>query len=408
MPKRLIVLALLLAACSPPARDEAVAQTATTVESRAPNAREQTPAFPGQTRALERKSNVAYQVTTVAEGLEFPWGLAFLPNGRLLSTERSGSLRIITPSGGKSAPVAGLPAIDVGGQGGLLDVAIDPAFAANSLIYWSYAEPQTGGANNTAVARGKLVDGAAPRVEGVQVIYHQAPSLSSGAHFGGRLVFGRDGKLFVTQGDRSIAEGRRQAQDLGGLIGKIVRINPDGSVPLDNPFVGRAGARPEIWSYGHRNVQAAVLHPTTGELWEVEHGTRGGDELNIARKGRDYGWPTIAYGVEYRGGPINQGITAKDGMEQPVYYWDPVIAPSGMAFYTADLFPAWRGSLFVGSLGGKHVARLTLDGEKVVGEERILTEVGERIRNVVQGPDGALYIQTDDARGKILKLTPRA
>ena len=348
-------------------------------------------------------------MVTVAEGLETPWSVAFLPNGKMLITERPGRLRIVGADGSKSEPVAGLPAVDARGQGGLLDVALDPDFATNGLVYWSYAEPQSDGMNNTAVARGRLVEGAAPRVENVQVIYHQAPSMMSRQHYGSRLVFARDKTLFVTQGDRSITEGRMQSQNLDVLIGKFVRINRDGSIPADNPFAARDGVRPEIWSYGHRNAQAASLHPTTGELWAIEHGTRGGDELNIARKGKDYGWPTIAYGIEYRGGPITGGITAKDGMEQPVYYWDPVIAPSGMTFYTADLFPAWKGSLFVGGLGSQALVRLDIRDERVTGEERLLTDMAprERIRDVVQGPDGALYLLTDNANGRVLKLVPK-
>jgi glucose/arabinose dehydrogenase len=275
------------------------------------------------------------------------------------------------------------------------------------LIYWSYAEPRGGGQNNTAVARGALVDGAAPRVDNLEVIFHQAPSLGSQAHFGGRLVFARDGTLFVTMGDRSITPGRMQAQRLDGLLGKIARINRDGTVPPDNPFVGKPGARPEIWSYGHRNVQAATLHPSTGELWESEHGTRGGDEVNVARKGLDYGWPTIAYGIEYSGGAITGNITAKDGMEQPRYYWDPNIAPSGMTFYTGRLFPAWQNSLFIGALAGTSLVRLTLDGDRVVGEERLLRDLRERIRDVVQGPDGALYLLTDSSNGRLLKVAPK-
>jgi aldose sugar dehydrogenase len=230
-------------------------------------------------------------------------------------------------------------------------------------------------------------------------------------HFGSRLVFSRDGKLFVTQGDRSIPEGRMQAQRMDGLIGKIVRINPDGTVPKDNPFVGRDGVRPEIWSLGHRNSQAAALHPTTGELWAIEHGTRGGDEINIVRKGKDYGWPTIAYGIEYSGGPITGNSTAQAGMEQPIYYWDPVIAPSGMAFYTGNLFPAWKGNLFVGGHGTGDLVRLELNGDKVVGEERLLTDLEpkrEKVRDVRQGPEGALYVVTDDkANGRVLKLVPK-
>lgn len=399
-----------LPAAQTTAPSPSAATRAAGVESRPPNAPNQKPAVPGQTRAPERKSGVAFDVVTVAKGLDHPWGLAFLPDGRMLVTERPGRLRIVTPDGTLSPPVDGLPPVDARNQGGLLGLALDPAFASNQLIYWSYSEPREGGVNNTAVARGRLVDGAAPRLENVQVIFHQEPSLNSTLHYGGRLVFGRDGTLFVTLGERSITEGRMQAQRLDGLLGKIVRINADGTVPKDNPFVGRDGVRPEIWSLGHRNVQAATLHPATGELWEVEHGTRGGDEINIARKGKDYGWPTIAYGIEYAGGPITGGITAKEGMEQPLYYWDPVIAPSGMTFYTGSLFPAWKNNLFIGGLGSTNLVRLTIQGEHVVDEERLLTDLQpnrERIRDVVQGPDGALYLLTDNTEGRVLKIAPK-
>jgi glucose/arabinose dehydrogenase len=381
------------------------------LNTRPPNAPDQKPAFAGQTRAPEQKTNVAVEVVTVTEGLVNPWGLAFLPDGRMLVTERPGRLRIVSADGKQmSEPVTGLPAVDARGQGGLLDVAIDPAFQKNQLIYWSYAEPKDG-VNNSAVARGKLVDGAAPKVENVQVIFHQSPSLNSPLHFGGRLVFGRDGTLFVTLGDRSITEGRMQAQKMDSLIGKIVRINADGSIPKDNPFVGKEGVRPEIWSYGHRNIQAATLHPGTGELWEVEHGTRGGDEVNVARKGKDYGWPTIAYGIEYQGPPITGGIQQQEGMEQPRYYWDPNIAPSGMIFYTGKLFPAWQNSMFIGGLGSTNLVRLSLKGDQIVGEERLLQDLQpsrDRFRDVRQGPDGAIYLLTDNAKGRILKLVPKS
>jgi aldose sugar dehydrogenase len=384
----------------------AVVAQGTGVDTRPPNGKDQVPAFAGQTDAPEKKSNVAFDVVTVAPGLVNPWGLAFLPNGKMLVTERPGRLRVVAADGKLSEPVTGLPAVDARGQGGLLDVALDPGFATNGLIYWSYAEPGEG-MNNTAVARGKFVDGAAPRVDDAKVIYSQRPQLDSRQHYGSRLVFGRDGTLFITQGDRSIIPGRMQAQRLDGLIGKIVRINADGTIPKDNPFVGRDGVRPEIWSLGHRNIQAATLHPTTGELWEVEHGTRGGDEINIARKGKDYGWPTIAYGIEYGGGPITGGITAQAGMEQPLYYWDPVIGPSGMAFYTGSLFPAWRGNLFVGGHATNDLVRLELNGEKVVAEERLLTDTHPKVRDVRQGPDGAIYLLADGTEGKILKLVPK-
>jgi len=388
------------------------------VDPHAPNAPAQTPAFPGQTRAPERKANVAFEVVTVAGGLENPWGLTFLPDppsasggadvGRMIVTERPGRMRIVTPDGKLTPPVEGLPSVHAHGQGGLLDVSVDPDFPSNQFVYWSYAEPRSGSVNNTAVARGRLApDLRQPRLYDVDVIFHQQPSLHSDAHFGGRLVWGRDGTLFVTLGERFILEGRMQAQRLDGLLGKIVRINPDGSVPQDNPFVDKAGARPEIWSVGHRNIEAATMNPATGELWEAEHGARGGDEINVSRKGKDYGWPTITYGIDYDGRPITGGITQKDGMEQPRYYWDPVIAPSGMTFYTGDLFPAWKGSLFIGGLGSTCLVRLTVDGDRIVGEERLLTDLDERIRNVRQGPDGALYLLTDNGKGRILKLVPK-
>ena len=384
----------------------------TGMNTRPPNAPDQKPAVAGQTRAPEQKLNVAFDVVTVTEGLVNPWGLAFLPDGKMLVTEKAGRLRVVSADGKTmSEPVAGLPAVDSRGQGWLLDVSLDPAFQKNQLIYWSFSEPGQEMMNNTAVARGRFVDGAAPKVENVQVIFHQQPSLNSPLHFGGRLVWNRDGTLFVTLGDRSITPGRMQAQKMDSLIGKLVRINADGSVPKDNPFVGKEGVRPEIWSFGHRNIQAATLHPQTGELWEVEHGTRGGDEVNIARKGKDYGWPTIAYGIEYQGPPITGGIQQQAGMEQPVYYWDPNIAPSGMIFYTGKLFPAWQNSMFIGGLGSTNLVRLSVKGDRVVGEERLLQDLQparERYRDVRQGPDGAIYLLTDSAKGRILKLVPKS
>jgi glucose/arabinose dehydrogenase len=390
----------------------AIAQPPAT-EPRSPNKAGYAPAFTNQTRAPEIKSNVAYEVKeVVAAGLDRPWAVEFLPGGKFLITERvAGQFRIADASGKLSAPIKeGVPAVHGIGQGGLLDVALDPDFAKNQMIYWSYAEPKSDGTNNTAVAKGKLIDGAAPKIEGVTVIWRQTPALQSNLHFGSRLVFAKDGTLFVTLGERSVLPGRVQAQDLKSGLGKIVRINKDGSIPKDNPFVGRNDALPEIWSYGHRNSQGAFLHPVTGELWELEHGPQGGDEINIARKGKDYGWPTITYGVEY--GPANTKIgegAAKAGMEQPVYYWDPVIAPGGLTFYNADLIPAWKGSVFAAGLNPSFVARLTMDGDKVVGEERFnfSDRQRDRYRDIGVGPDGALYLLTDGPEARLLKVVPK-
>jgi aldose sugar dehydrogenase len=336
---------------------------------------------------------------TIASGLEHPWALAFLPDGRILVTERAGGLRVVSPTGRVSEPLGGVPRVHAQGQGGLLDVAVDPKFTENRLIYISYAEPGEGGAG-TAVARGRLGEAD---LEDVQVIYRQQPKVEGNSHFGSRLVFANDGTLFVTQGERQAY--REQAQDLGSGLGKLVRINPDGSIPKDNPFVGRSGARPEIYSYGHRNMQAAALHPETGRLWTVEHGARGGDELNHPEKGKNYGWPVITYGRDYSGAKIGEG-TVKAGMEQPVYYWDPVIAPSGAVWYTGDRYPGWKGSLFIGSMQPGALVRLTVENDKVTKEERCLPDVG-RVRDVQQGPDGLLYLVTDEGDGRLLRVVPK-
>ncbi|NVJ23812.1 PQQ-dependent sugar dehydrogenase [Myxococcus sp. AM011] len=379
--------------------------TGAPVETAPPNVPEFKPAFPGQTRAPGVQSRTQIQVTEVAKGFDKPWAIAFLPDQRMLVTEKpTGKLFIVTQKGEKSAPVAGLPPVDGRGQGGLLDVEVGPDYATSGLIYWSYYEPRKGG-NGLAVARAKLVDGAKPKVEGLKVIFRMEPTLESTLHAGGRLVFAPDGKLFITLGERSVLPGRVQARDLKSDFGKIVRINPDGSIPKDNPFVGRKDARPEIWTLGHRNVLSAALD-SQGRLWEVEMGPRGGDELNLIEKGKDYGWPTIGYGEEYSGAPIHKS-TQGPGMEQPVYYWDPVISPSGMTIYSGDLFPEWKGNFFIGGLSSQALVRLVLKDDRVVGEERLLRDQDARIREVVQGPEGALYLLTDDDDGKLLKLTPR-
>ena len=400
---QLALAVLVLSACGPAGQVQASPNPP--VQTAPPNADGQTPAFPQQTRAPEEKLGVAYQVETLATGLDHPWSLAFLPGGAKLVTERAGRLRILGTDGKLSPAVAGLPAVFGEGQGGLFDVALDPDYAKNGLIYWTYAEPREGG-NGTTAARGKLVLGAAPRIENVQVIWRQMPTMDSPLHFGGRLAFARDGSLFITTGERSIIPGRMQAQKLDAALGKVIHIRPDGSIPTDNPFVGDPQAKPEIWSKGHRNVQGATINPWTGQLWTAEHGARGGDEINTPKAGKDYGWPTITYGEDYSGKPIGDGITSHEGMEQPVYYWDPVIAPSGLVFYNANLFPAWKGSLFVGGLKG-YLVRLTLKDDKVVGEERLLSELGFRIRDVRVGPDGAIYVVTDEDDGRVLKITPK-
>ena len=339
------------------------------------------------------------RIVTVARGLEHPWGLAFLPDGRMLVTERPGRLRIVARDGSLSAALTGVPAVFAQGQGGLLDVALDRNFAANRTLYLSYAEPDERGNAGTAVARARL---GAAGLEDLRVIFRQSPKVRGGLHFGSRVVPARDGNLFVTLGERYQ---RDRAQDLGAHLGKVIRIKPDGGVPPDNPFVGRAGALPEIWSYGHRNVQGAALHPATGALWTAEHGAQGGDEINRPEAGRNFGWPVITYGRDYSGASIGEG-TAKAGMEQPLHYWDPSIAPSGMAFYEGDMFPGWKGNLLIGSLKFQVLSRLELDGSKVVHEERLLRGLNERIRDVRVGPDGLIYLLTDSSDGRVLRIEP--
>jgi glucose/arabinose dehydrogenase len=374
------------------------------VETRAANAPDQRPAFPGQTRACAVKSTVAFDVVVLAKGLEKPWAVEPLPDGNLLVTEKAGRLRVVSAKGDVGKPIAGVPAVDARGQGGLLDVALSPSFASDSTIYWSYTEPRQGG-NGTSVARGVL---SADRssVKDVRVILRVMPTYDGTMHYGSRLTFGPDGMLYITTGERSDSAMRKYAQQLDSHLGKILRIKPDGSAPPDNPFVGKPNALSEIWTLGHRNVQAAAFD-AQGRYWVVEHGTRGGDELNLIVKGRNYGWPLVAYGEEYSGFPIRGAVTARPGYEQPVYYWDPVIAPSGAQFYSGDAFPAWRGSLFIGALRERRLVRIVLENGRVAGEEHLLAERGQRVRDVRQGPDGALYVVTDAADGEVWKIVPR-
>ena len=340
------------------------------------------------------------QIETVVDGLQHPWALAFLPDGRMLVTERAGRIRVITPDGKMSPPVAGLPKVFARSQGGLLDVVVDRGFSQNRTIYFCYAEPFGSGAR-TALARARLAD--EPYIENLRVIFRQEGPPSTGNHFGCRIVQMPDNNLFLTMGDHFTP--RDEAQNLANHLGKIVRIAPDGSVPNDNPFTGRRGAKPEIWSYGHRNSQGAALNPSSGKLWMHEHGPRGGDEINIPQAGKNYGWPVIGFGIDYSGAKIHEG-TSKPGMEQPIRQWTPVIAPSGMAFYTADLFPQWKNNLFIGGLASQALVRLELDGEQVTKEERLLQDMRQRIRDVRVGPDGALWLLTDSTNGQLLRLTP--
>lgn len=384
---RPLILAALIAApaCAAP------------VQQAAPNVPEKRPAFAGQTRAEAVTAKTQLAVTEIATGLNRPWGVAVMTGGRFLVSEKAAGRLTIVGADGTKTPVTGTPATDARNQGGMLGVAIP----GDGWVYWSYAEPREGG-NGTAVARGHLVGS---EMRDVAVIFRQMPTLDAAQHYGGRLVFPKDGTLIITLGERSILPGRMQAQKLDSLLGKIVRVNRDGSVPKDNPFVGKDGARPEIWSYGNRNVQGAALD-ARGRLWEVEHGPQGGDELNLIVKGKDYGWPSIGYGEEYSGKPISDNATQAPGMEQPVYYWDPVIAPSGMIFHSGKAAPEFKGNIFVGGLRSMALVRLVLKGDKVVGEERLLTDRKERVRDVIEGPAGEMYLLTDDVNGKLLKVTP--
>jgi glucose/arabinose dehydrogenase len=374
------------------------------LETRNPNAGGQEPAFAGQTRACGVKSNVRFDVVVVAEGLVNPWAVEPLPGGDLLVTEKPGRMRIVSAAGAVGAPLTGLPRIEAGGQGGLLDVALSPSFATDRTIFWSYTEPRQGG-NGTSVARGVL---SADRrsVEQVRVIFRALPTYTNSMHFGSRLAFSSDGKLFISTGERSDRNMRQHAQRLDNHLGKILRINPDGTVPQDNPFVGQANAKPEVWSLGHRNTQAMAFD-ADGRLWNIEHGANGGDELNLIEKGKNYGWPVQAYGEEYSGRDIASAETQRSGMQQPVYYWDPVIAPSGAQFYTGNAFPAWRGSLFIGALGQQRLVRVTLRNNRVTGEEHLLMDRNQRVRDVRQGPDGLLYLVTDEQNGEVWKIMPR-
>lgn len=382
------------------------------VETKPPEVPAEKPAFANQTRAPVVKSTAAYQLTTLATGLNHPWGLAFISKDALLVTERAGRLHTLTLDGKLSDPISGAPEVvaSPGGgpgspQGGLFDVAVSPDFAKNRLVFISYfAKNPSDGLLRLTVACAKLTaDNKA--LQGLKVIFSAEPGLAQQLNIGGRLAFAKDKTLFITVGDRFNTMDK--AQLLDNDLGKVIRINADGSIPKDNPFVNTPGAKPEIWSIGHRSEEGLTYNPLDGRIWEHENGPRGGDEVNRPEAGKNYGWPVITYGEDYNGKPIHDGITAKAGLEQPLYYWDPVIAPSGMTFYSGGQFPDWKGNLFVGAMKGQHVARLVMDGTKVTGEERMFTEIGARIRDVIQGPDGALYISTDEDAGRVIKVSAK-
>ena len=354
------------------------------------------PVVEGQTRIAGVKTKTPYSVKAISTDLDRPWAVAAIPDGRLLITEKGGTMRIATTSGTIGSPISGVPPVDSAGQGGLLDVEPDPDFTSNRMIYWTFAE-QRGTGNHTSVAKGRLSDDE-KRLENVQVIFRALPEYDGTLHYGSRIAFDRSGNLFVSTGERSDIETRPQAQWLNSGLGKIVRITKDGKPVAGNPFIGQKDAMPEIWTYGHRNVQGLAIHPETGELWNSEMGPKGGDEINLIEAGKNYGWPTITYGVEYSGKTIGEGITQKTGMEQPVYYWDPVLSPSGMTFYSGDRITEWKNNLFIGGLSSRHIARIVIENNKVTGEERLLVDQEQRFRDLAQGADGALYAVTDEGR----------
>lgn len=377
---------------------------ATPLETRERNVPEQQPTRPGQTRACAATTKTAFDVTVLTDDLDHPWAVEPLPDGNLLVTERAGYLRTVSSAGDVSDPIQGLPAVTDKGQGGLLDVALSPGFAKDRVIYWSFSEPRDNG-NGTSVARGVLSSDAR-RVSDVRVVFRSMPTYDGDKHFGSRLLFGPDGMLYMTLGERSDLATRPQAQQMDSHLGKLLRLTPDGAPAPDNPFTGQPDTRPEIWTSGHRNVQAAACD-AQGRLWVVDHGPQGGDEVNLIQKGSNYGWPLVTFGEEYSGDPVPGAVTTREGFVDPVYYWDPVIGPSGAQFYSGDAFPAWRGNLFVGALRDKALVRLVFEGDGVVGEERLLADRGKRIRDVRQGGDGALYVVTDEGDGELLRIAPR-
>jgi glucose/arabinose dehydrogenase len=380
-----------------------VAVSAAPVETKKGNT-DYKPAFEGQTRIAGVTSTTDFEFAILDTTLSRPWGITSLPDGKLLVTEKGGTMRITSATGTTpGAPLKGIPKVNSEGQGGLLGVCLDPSFEQNRMVYWSFAEAVAGG-NVTAIAKGKL-SADEKTMEGVKVIYRATPAYKGTLHYGGRLLFSKDGNLYVTTGERSDLETRSQAQDLNSGLGKVIRITTEGKPVGGNPFEGKAGARPELYSYGHRNVQGIAFHPVTGDLWETEFGPRGGDELNRVEAGKNYGWPVITYGIEYQGPVIGDSIQQKEGMEQPVYYWDPVISPSGITFYNSDVIPEWKNNLFIACLSGMHICRVVIENNKVVGEERLLVGEEQRFRDITQGKDGALYAVTD--QGRLYKISKK-
>ena len=375
--------------------------TTSPVETNSPNADYQ-PAFEGQTRINGVVTETEYNVEEFASGIINPWGMANLPDGRILVTEKAGTMRIVSLTGEVSNAITGIPEVNSNGQGGLLDVAVDPNFTNNRMIYWSFSQ---NGANGTAtaVAKGNLSDDET-QIENSLVIYTALPEFNGNLHYGSRLVWDGEGNLFVSTGERSSTVTRPEAQELDAALGKVLHITTDGDPVSDNPFINQDGALPEIYSYGHRNVQGLAIHPVTGDLWEAELGPRGGDEVNLIEPGNDYGWPAISYGLEYSGESIGQGITQQNGMEQPVYYWDPVVSPSGITFYTGNLINEWSNNLFLAALSGQHIVRLVIKDNEVIGEERLLEGEGHRFRDVLEGIDGALYALSDESNGRIFRI----
>jgi len=365
------------------------------VETNSPNTT-YSPAFEGQTRINGLETNTDYETKIITSSLVNPWGVKMLPDGRLLITEKAGNMRIVKVTGEVSAAITGIPTVNPAGQGGLLGLCLDPEFTSNRMIYWVFSEAVTGG-NITAVAKGKL-SADEKKIEGAMVIYRANPANPSTLHYGGRILFDKTGNLIVSTGERSVLETRPLAQSLTASLGKVVRITKEGQAAAGNPVFSQAGALPELYTYGHRNPQGLALHPVTGEVWLSEHGPRGGDEINHLKAGTNYGWPIITYGIEYSGEPIGDAIQKKEGMEQPVYYWDPVVSPSGMTFYSGNRVPEWENNLFIGALSGMHIVRLAINNNRVVGEERLLAQENQRFRDITQGNDGALYAITDQGR----------